>query len=544
MMARKSLRIGERGEVHTRQLDHRLWKARCYYKDFDGKRKEMSRTGRTKGAATGKLNDAWLEYSQRILSGRRGAPSTITVNQLFDEWTEYEWKRCERKGYPSARTLRNRHSVMKNHALPRIGEVMVSELTIGGLNDLLTDIPQPDGKYLATTVQVKAALVTFCQYAVTHNLLSTNIARELEAVGYQPPEPRPLSAEEIARIRVAVARWQASKPNIRVPVLDVIDFMLGTGCRLGEALGIQWQYVHLNDPVPWVRIEFAVVYDRHNPSALGRTKAKKILHIALPIFAAEMLYRRWAAAGYPDEGLVFHRRSGKAYSQGEINAAGRRALRDHVIVDAWDGGFKSHALRKSVLNSVNDQFGVDAAAEQGGHSSVSTTKKYYLAPNVKTINYTESLHLLLGMDTPVLAEPQPHAIGPGPAAPQQEWIPSDVRRVAEAILRGEVPDGVIINAPGGRPAAELTDGNEDELIVDEAPAPDERDEESTQMDAQQHWQAAKQHSAQARSRDANGGGVVVIDNDTQTYQPLKRGRKRVVSTQHLRRLKTPRATIT
>lgn len=259
-MARKALRIGERGAISTLKLEKGKWRARCFFRDNDGLKKPMSRYGRTKGAAEGRLKDDWLDYSKAIMTGRVAVTNPITVNALFDQWMDEEWKIHSSKGHPAASTLRNRHSLMINHILPRIGEVPVNLLSTGRLNSVLADIPEADGSYMATAVQARAALMAFCQYAVTHELLGANVARETNSIGYQPPEPRPLTAEEIAKLRHLVSRWQMSRGNIRVPVLDVIDFMLGTGCRIGEALGIQWEHVHLNDPVPWVRIEFAVVY--------------------------------------------------------------------------------------------------------------------------------------------------------------------------------------------------------------------------------------------------------------------------------------------
>lgn len=539
-MARKALRIGERGAISTLKLEKGKWRARCSFRDSDGIKKPMSRYGRTKGAAEGRLKDDWLEYSKAIMTGRVAVTNPITVSVLFDQWMDEEWKVHSSKGYPAANTLRNRHSLMMNHILPRIGEVPVNLLSTGRLNSVLANIPKPDGSYMATAVQARAALMTFCQYAVTHELLSTNVARETNSIGYQPPEPRPLTAEEIAKLRHLVSRWQMSRANIRVPVLDVIDFMLGTGCRIGEALGIQWEHVHLNDPVPWVRIEFAVVYNRHDPSSLGTTKAKKVLHVALPIFAAEMLYRRWAAVGYPQQGLVFHRRSGRAYAVTDIHQAAKRAIRDDVIADHWEGGFKSHSLRKSVLNSVNDRFGLTAAAEQGGHSDESTTKKYYLAPNVKTINYTESLHQLLGLEAPVLAEDPGEGGAARSQVHQQEWIPSDVRRVAEALLRGEVPEGVVLDMPSipTPPSQQITDGSDPDIINEDDEEPSEPAEATGPVDPKIFWEEAKQHASRARAR-GHGGGLVIIDNDNQSYRPPKSGRRRIVATDRLRKIKVP-----
>ena len=543
-MPRKSLRVGERGTISTLKIDKGKWRARCFFRDADGIKKPMSRYGRTKGAAEGKLKDDWLDYSKAIMTGRMAVANPMTVNVLFEQWMDEEWKVHASKGHPAASTLRNRQSLMVNHVLPRIGEVPVNLLSTGRLNSVLAGIPKPDGSYMATAVQTRAALMAFCQYGVTHELLSTNVARETNAIGYQAPEPHPLTAEEIAKLRRLIARWQKSRANIRVPVLEVIDFMLGTGCRIGEALGIQWEHVHLNDPVPWVRIEFAVVYNRHDTSSLGKTKARKVLHVALPIFAAEMLYRRWAAAGYPAEGLVFYRRTGRAYGVTDIHLAARRAIGDDVIADHWEGGFKSHSLRKSVLNSVNDHYGLAAAAEQGGHSDESTTKKYYLAPNVKTINYTESLHQLLGMDTPLLAEEAGEEAVIVEQGQQQEWIPSDVRRVAEGLLRGELPEGVVMDMPNlPQLTAKAVQPTMDDDVVDEDPlsdsAPaDQDDPKSSDMDARQYWAEAREYASRARSRD-HGGGVVVIDNDNQEFSPPKTGRRRIVGTERLRKIKAP-----
>lgn len=564
-MGRKSLQIGERGDISTLKMKSGKWRARCSFRDSDGRKKPMSRYGRTKQAAIGRLKDDWVDFSRLIMNGRRAAASPTTVRELHARWKQHEWKKATSNGYPKVSTLKNRHSVFEKHVLSRIGDIPVTQLTVAGLDEMLADIPQPDGRYLSTAAQAQSGLRAFCRYAMSHQLLSANLARETEVLRYQAPDPRPLTAQEIARLRHAVTLWQNSRANIRIPLLDIIDFMLGTGCRIGEALAMQWHCTYLNDRIPWVRIEFTVTAGHNGPSSLGSTKAKKILHVALPIFAAEMLYRRWAAAGYPSSGFVFHRRSGKAYTSSEINTAGRRALAGHNIVDEWDGGFRSHAIRKSVLNSVNDAYGISAAAEQGGHSHQSTTKKYYLAPNVKTINYTESLNLLLSMETPVLAGEEASEREHVGEVENQRWIPTDVRRIAEAIIGGQIPDprqprpvahtsGAPASPAGLTPAASMvtevtTAGDRcDETIaeiVDEAPLDDctaETDDQAT-IGATEYWEAAKAHASRGEVRGSHGGGIVHIEDDVPNYRPTSPRRRRIVSTQHLKKLRVRSQTL-
>ena len=58
----------------------------------------------------------------------------------------------------------------------------------------------------------------------------------------------------------------------------------------------------------------------------------------------------------------------------------------------------------TAITAVERDHGLTAASQQGGHSNVATTKKFYVAPNIATIDYTDSLQKLIDMDIPVLAE--------------------------------------------------------------------------------------------------------------------------------------------
>lgn len=398
-VGRPALRTGERGNITIKEVGHRKWRARCYYRDSTGAKRELTAHASTKGRAENALKGKWHETSKDIITGRHGG-GKLTVGDLVERWYSEMLKISRVNGKPKERTLVHQKRMLDKHLIPRIGELSCDELTVGRLNSVIADIVAEDGSGKATAVMTRSKLIHICGYAVDNDILPYNMGRETRVLAYSPASPHTLDAEEIHQLRSAFKQFAAEVKNTRVPLLNTLDLMLATGCRIGEILGLKWEHVHLDDDIPWVEIRHSVAFEAGKGVFLDETKSKKVLRIALPEFAVDVLGSIPRVSDY-----VFCSRGGKLYASTTIRGSAIRAMRRYgLTIDVFGTGFKSHSLRKTAITAVERDYGLAAASQQGGHSNESITKKFYVAPNVKTIDYTDSLQKLVEMDTPVLAE--------------------------------------------------------------------------------------------------------------------------------------------
>ena len=195
---------------------------------------------------------------------------------------------------------------------------------------------------------------------------------------------KPLTFEQrLARANGDTARM-GGKDRGRLP-LDVMHFLLATGCRAGEVPGLAWEDVHLDDPEPWVEIRQQVIRVPGGGLVLTPTKEHDVRRLRLRGVVLEMLRERKATATGP---MVFH--TGKG---------GLLAPRN--IATAWANTFKGSewewvtqkTLRKTVATLVNEAHGSVLASKQLGHASDKVTTAHYIAQSLVPIDTGQALEI-------------------------------------------------------------------------------------------------------------------------------------------------------
>lgn len=150
----------------------------------------------------------------------------------------------------------------------------------------------------------------------------------------------------------------------RGPAAWHVALLLGlyAGLRLGEILALQWSAVHLDDPVPYLRVS-------QNMSAGEVTSPKGNRPREIPL-ATELLHSL-ARCARP-EGFVVCRRDGRPYSRSAAGESLRRRCRAAGVRPiGW------HILRHTFASLLN-RAGGDGTAIQAllGHAKFATTALY------------------------------------------------------------------------------------------------------------------------------------------------------------------------
>jgi integrase len=209
--------------------------------------------------------------------------------------------------------------------------------------------------------------------AVRHGLLPTNPVREaaIRRGTRTSRGPRGLTVEETRQLR---ARLTADPDAARRDLPDLVDFMLGTGVRIGEACAIGPTAVDLQAALAVeatvIRIRGLGLVIQDFPKSTAGRRA-----LALPAAIVDLLRRRIDThPSAADPAVIFPSPQGRlrdpSNTSGDLRAALDRAGFPWVT---------SHVFRKTVATRLDDA-GLSARqiADHLGHSRPSLTQDVYL----------------------------------------------------------------------------------------------------------------------------------------------------------------------
>lgn len=256
--------------------------------------------------------------------------------------------------------------------LPGLGEFRVRELTVAPLDRFLQTVRRTTG--LATAKTARSVVSSVVGLAVRHGALSSNPVRDTSPLeAGRKKGPRALTADER---ELWFAQLDADEVAVRKDLPDLCQFLLATGVRIGEALGVYWSDVDLDQRT--VRIDHTVL--RVKGKGLRRSSTKSAAGertLPLPLWVVELLRTRRLADPAAD---------------GPVFADSLSGLRDpsNTMADLREArgtdGFAwvtSHVFRKTAA-TILDEAGLTARviADQLGHSKPSMTQDVYLGRKV------------------------------------------------------------------------------------------------------------------------------------------------------------------
>ncbi len=233
-------------------------------------------------------------------------------------------------------------------------------------------------------------------YALRHDAISRNPVEGTSQLRKPKSVPAALTPAQIVAIRKAAAQWRTGEalpgPKSDGQVRDLIEVLLGTGLRPGEALALRPCDVIDGPAGMLVRVTGTVVQRR----ATGLIRqphpksASSIRTLAVPEFAAVVLRRRLGPLGPDDdERTIFANRSGGVLSPYNV----RRTFREMVeLAGLGETGISLRWFRRTAATVIARGMSADAAATFLGHTSTTITEGHYIAPD-PTIDHTPAAHL-------------------------------------------------------------------------------------------------------------------------------------------------------
>lgn len=245
---------------------------------------------------------------------------------------------------------------------------------LGEKVDTLFTIKDREGRLSASAIRIHHGLISvvFAQ-AEREMLISFNPAERATPPPTENHDPVYLQPDELGKLLDAV---EAAPIKWRT----ITYFLAVTGCRIGEALGVKWEKVDLEDGT--VKIDTSMNYLPKVGTYEGPTKTRKSRYVTLP---AEMItrlkqYRAWQSerrlllgGQWVDTGLVFTRDDGgplikETYRTWLAGLCRRNGLRP----------VHPHSLRHTFASVLISE-GVDivTVSKMLGHANTSMTTDVY-----------------------------------------------------------------------------------------------------------------------------------------------------------------------
>lgn len=379
MTGRPGLEVGKHGDIWTVANGRGGWQARTRVRDQDGRVREVTATGQTKGAAKRALE---AKLVPRTPPTAHGVTPDLTLEQLGELWLEHRARsgRVKGAGQVKPQTLAAYRDALQFTVAPAMGGLRIRDCRVGRLDTLLGDLEETG----VSTAQARSVLHQMFGLAVRHEALASNPMSYVTPTRRERKEVEVLSVDTVHLLRHVVSPEVRRQPGVRGPngdLRDVIDGLLGTGCRIGELLALTWFHLDLDCDEPKVWIDGTLVEPKKGYVAKlhrqGSTKSGEARTLVLPDAVADMLRSRRAKSRFTGlKDPVFATRTGNWLYPNNIRTRLRTAANEYDELR----GTTPHTLRRTVGTLITHERGLDDARAQLGHSDPSVTWQRYVAP--------------------------------------------------------------------------------------------------------------------------------------------------------------------
>jgi integrase len=338
------------------------WVARCRFRDNDGRTRPVEAWGGSGAEAEQRLRD-------ELTTRKRASSDTITADTRLEVLADY-WLRTKIDPSKLAVNTRQRYRyTTEQYVIPGVGGLRLRECTVSRLEAWVAgEVTKHPANARVSLTCLKGML----DVAVREDVLTANPAKSVTPVpATASDDVKALTVEEVVKLRAALA---ADEKATAQNLTDLVDVMLATGCRIGEALALRWSEVDLEEHVVYltgtvVREQGVRLFRQDN------TKGKKPRGHLVPKFAVTMLERRAVEIPPGELDLVFPSARGGLREVTTIDKQWRKFRERHP---EWSW-ITPHTFRKSVGTAVERGADIEAAAAQLGHSRSAVTAKHYIA---------------------------------------------------------------------------------------------------------------------------------------------------------------------
>lgn len=378
-MPRPPLPLGTWGRINRTEVAPGRHRARAQYRDYDGKTRVVERFGTSGAKAERALVEA-LSTRARPTDSVVDITRDTRLADLAKLWLE---KREESSKY-AAGTLDNDRELIKLHITPGLGDVRVGEATVGVLDAFLRAVATD-----ARSRQCRTVLSGMMTLAAQHDAIDRNPIVDTTRRFSAPAAARALTIEELQQLRIRIATWSGTNqygPKRGTDFPDLADCLIGSGGRISEVLAFQWEHIRWATDLSPAMVYLAGAINKRGEYQPRPKTATSQHWLILPDFMVSALQRQKARELPSNElGLVFPSRDGGPRTTANTRRQFRDARKFVVLENGEPDGpadmfewVTPKTFRKTVATILADEIGMEAAAEQLGHTSPDITRRHYV----------------------------------------------------------------------------------------------------------------------------------------------------------------------
>ncbi len=375
--------LGTYGVIHTQELEAGKWRARTLYRFQDGKRRQVERIreGRTSTKAVAALKQA-LTSIDVPGDSYADVKAAMTVSALADTFLASKLE--------AGKTMRTidtyRHQIDKI-IRPRLGDLQVFEATPARVQRFISTVTKENGPGAAKGC--RSVLSGMFAMAVRNDALKSNPVSTVEGIAKGPSRAAAaIPLDQVASFRAAI---RADPELQRLDISDLFEFMLFTGCRIGEALALRWSHVNLEKSA----VTFSASVSRAKGQGLVLQEHGKTASSSRTITVSGEVVALLRDRARNSGDLVFPSMLGNLRDTSNTEADWRQN-RDRLGYP----GLTSHAFRKTVATALDvGGLSARAIAEYLGHKRPSMTQDVYMSRTTGSDASAIQLHRMFGVSS-------------------------------------------------------------------------------------------------------------------------------------------------
>ena len=354
----KPKRANGRGSIYqiTKPNGRKVWKAAI--KAINGKLRTKNFT---------KLSEAedWVADQRRARDLGENTYATnpkMTVAEFMVGWANTQY------GDDQESTRRSYLSVIKNHIIPAIGKIKVSELNTKTVESLFRDM-HANGFGAGTIRITRAALSAAHNDAVRLGDLVRNPVRNTRMPKITPQAIKPLPRNDWEKVYLEGTK--DPRMHARIEVAGML------GLRPGEALGLKWTDLNVDECT--LLVERQVQRAKGKGLVLKEVKQKTVRTLKISQTTVQILqtYKRHQALNRAKwvevNNLIFPNTVGKLGDEKSDRLAFKNLLNAAGVTD-----YRLSQLRKTAFTAMAGQTDLKTLMEFSGHTQVSTVIGNYV----------------------------------------------------------------------------------------------------------------------------------------------------------------------
>lgn len=368
---RPPLPVGTWGNISVREVSPGRFRARCRFRDFDGSIRYVVRFGTSVTAASTSLKVAVKDRAARAWGGTIDPGSS--VSHLADVWLS----EIAADDGLSLTTRARYKTVAETIVVPGLGGLRLYEVHVPAVDRFVGAVRTNHG--VATAKTARTVLSLMVGLAMRHGAMTSNPTREIRIKTGRSVRARALTPDEQEELLEGL---RGDELAVAYDLVDLADFMLHSGVRLGEACALRLPCVDLDAGV----VEIAATLTDFGIEERPKTTAGW-RRLAIPAPTMEMIASRIDNPSIMTDVAVFPSPLGRLRNRSNTTGDLRRAL--NRIGFPW---VSSHTFRKTAITRLDDA-GLSARqiADHVGHARPSMTQDVYMGRSVASAAAAEIL---------------------------------------------------------------------------------------------------------------------------------------------------------